>query len=171
MFSSKNPNRDLAYQQSVFGTRMAPEPTLMERLKSRFARKPAPPPQKEEDLVGPAGEIIRNALFTDLTELEPDLAVIANPTPEMKLPKEFVVISLVEQDPDAVQVELFMENLSDARFKLLQITSRIERGQAPQASMEGLFLKSDRVIVHHPTLPGRDCAVCRIKPGKKHALA
>jgi hypothetical protein len=171
MFSSQDPNRTLAAQQSVFGTRDAPKPTIIEWLISCMrSNKPkrVEPPKEVKD---PAGDVIRNALFSDLPEVAPDFPILSNPKSDEGLPEQFIVVSLVEDDPDAVQIELFMDDIAEARHKLFEITSKFERGLTPQISEEGLVLKSDRMIVCHPTLPGYTCATCRVMPGKKNIFA
>lgn len=171
MFRRSDPNRELALQQNIFGSRNAPEPTLKERIFARLrgkkVKKPEPVPVSTE----PAGDKIRNALFSDLPDIAEDLPILSNPKKGDKLPERFIVISLVEDDPDAVQIELFMPDIIEARHKLLEITSRFERGQTPQVEAEGLVLKSDRMVIHRPTLPGVECATCRVMPGKRNIFA
>jgi hypothetical protein len=171
MFRRSDPNRDLALQQNIFGTRNAPPPTLGDRLRAIFTghkAKKAPAPVESTE---PLGDVIRNALFSDLPDVAPDFPILSNPKKGDKLPEQFVVLSLVEDDLNAVQIELFMDDVIEARHKLLEITSRFERGQTPQVEMEGLCLKSDRMVIHRPSLPGRACATCRVIPGKKNIFA
>lgn len=171
MFGSTDPNRDLAIQQSIFGSRPKIKPTLRERLALLFRRNSKPVTAIENKSAGgPYGEIIRNALFSDIQELEPDIPIISSPSSQVDLPDRFIVISLCEDDPDAVQVELFMENKTDARFILLDITSRIERSKSPQVLEQGLKLKADRLVIHHPSLTSRNCVVARLKPGRQMHL-
>jgi len=167
MFSHPDPNRDLATQQAIFGSRTAPKPTLRERFLTRILGKKSTRPRKESEITGPAAEVIRNALYSDIPEAAPDYPILSNPATNNDLPKQFIVISLVDDDPDAVQIELFMDDVRDARHQLLQITTKIERGKTSQVAQEGLRLQSDRLIVHKPSLPERQCAVCRLKPSKR----
>lgn len=172
MFRRSDPNRDLALQQSIFGSRVAAPPTFKERLLSRLPGiKPRKQIQPAQEATEPVGELIRNALFSDLPLIAADFPILSNPKKGDKLPKQFIVLSLVEDDPNAVQIELFMADMIEARHKLLEITSRFERGQTPQVAAEGLVLKSDRMVIHRPTLPGVDCATCRVMPGKKNVFA
>lgn len=170
MFSRTNPNRELAIQQSIFGTRELPAPTLKERLAAVFKLRKTKPQNVMPQTDVPMGETIRNALFSDIPELASEIPIIINPATQKNLPETFIALSLVPKDPDAVQIELFMENETEARYKLLGITSEIERGKSPQILAEGITLKADRLVIHTPTMPGKKCVVAHVKPGRKMQL-
>lgn len=171
MFNPSDRSSNLAVQRAIFGSLTAPAPSLKERLLMRFFGKKRNINTPVVKNSVPMGEVIRNALFSDIPELSPNLPILSNPTEVQKLPEKFMVISLIDDAPDSVQIELIAPDIIEARYELLQITTKLERGKTTQVALEGLCLKSDRMVVHYPTLPNIQAAICRVMIGRKTALS
>jgi hypothetical protein len=171
MFKHSDPNADLAVQQAIFGSRAAPAPSLKERLLTRVFGKKSAINAIDVEKSGPMGEVIRNALFSDIPELAPNFPILSNPKEDQKLPEKFVIISLIDDAPDSVQIELIAPDIIEARYELLQITTKLEKGKTTQVALEDLCLKSDRMVVHYPTLPNIQAAICRVMIGCKTLAA
>jgi hypothetical protein len=169
MFNTVDPNRSLAEQQAIFGSANAPRPTFMERLKGKLRRNPKvyDPQTAIGEKSGPLGDTILSALYADIPSLAEDYPIRSKSSGKPDKDNKFIVISLVPEDANAVQIELFNPDLATARLKLLELTSKIEKGHTPQIAQEALILTSDRLIVHHRTIPDMTCAVCRVMPARR----
>ena len=167
MFLRKDPNHTLLMQQAIFGSRDIPAPTLKEKILGLFKMHRKTEPEVVPDTGEPAGNIIHNALLSDLPLLSGDIPIVSNPMKVANLPDKFLVVTTCDIDPNSVQIELFMPDIAEARFKLLDITTKLERGATPQITATGLQLTSDRLVVRNPSIPETEAAVCWIKPRRK----